>query len=98
MTPGKTCLWPIKKPQTNVSTTFFRFCSYVTILKVRSVPHQIVKVVKGRENFPYQASSSDFVVYVGWALWGHFLDYINWMTVVPAHLLIVRTVVVFCSP
>lgn len=42
--------------------------------------------------------SSHLVVNVGWALGGHLLDNVDGVPVVPAHLLVVRAVVVLCSP
>lgn len=42
--------------------------------------------------------SSHLVVDVGWALGGHLLDNVDGVPVVPAHLLVVRAVVVLCSP
>lgn len=42
--------------------------------------------------------SSHLVVNVGWALGGHLLDDVDGVPVVPAHLLVVRAVVVLCSP
>lgn len=39
---------------------------------------------------------SDLVVDVGRALWRHLLDYVDWVAIVAAHLLVVRAVVVLC--
>lgn len=39
---------------------------------------------------------SNFVVDVGWALWGHLLDNVDRVAIVAAHLLVVRAVVVLC--
>lgn len=56
----------------------------------------------GRSALPCMAAcpgcSSHLVVNVGWALRGHLLDDVDGVPVVPAHLLVVRAVVVLCSP
>lgn len=52
----------------------------------------------GRSCVACPGCSSHLVVNVGWALWGHLLHDVDGVPVVPAHLLVVRAVVVLCSP
>lgn len=52
----------------------------------------------GRSCVACPGCSSHLVVNVGWALRGHLLHDVDGVPVVPAHLLVVRAVVVLCSP